>query len=302
MNASSMARLNPTRVPFRDGEIIAVAGATPDTTLVVLAPIAAALGLDWSAQFRRLKNNPVLKEGIAIRAIPSAGGQQDSICLPLSRLAFWLAAVSADRIHDVDSRERVILYQKEAADVLYRHFFEKASGQPTSPHGVPDVRDPAARKLLIESFVRMDELESEVGRLATANAELAPKASALDRIAAAHGSLCPTDAAKALKVRPKGLFSYLRKHGWIYKCHGGANYRGYQAKADAGLLEHKVITVDRADGSQKIVEQVLITTMGLTRLSHIVSRGCADMRGILVGRGVGPPALHDGKMWDSEHG
>ncbi len=138
--------------------------------------------------------------------------------------------------------------------------------------------------------------------MAIANAEPAPKASALDRIAAAHGSLCPTDAAKALKIRPMDLFRYLRNHGWIYKRYNGANYRDYQVKADAGLLEHKVIAVDRADGSQKIVEQVLITPRSLALLSQILSSGCTDARGILAGHDVGRPALHGGKMWDSEHG
>lgn len=302
MNALATSPPVPTRVPFRGGEIIAIAGDNPDTTLVVVAPIAASLGLDWSAQFRRLKRNPVLKEGLAIMAIPSAGGPQDSICLPLNRLSFWLATISADRIADADTRAKVILYQKEAADALHRHFFGKVVAQPASPAAVPDVRDPVARRLLIESLVRVDELESEVGRLSIANAAMAPKANALDRMAGSSGSLCPTDAAKGLKVRPTDLFTFLRNNGWIYKRSSGGHYLGYQGKVDAGLLEHRVTVLNRADGSRKTVEQVLITPKGLARLSEILSQGGAALPGIFVGREVGRPALPGGTMGGTGHG
>jgi hypothetical protein len=35
----------------------------------------------------------------------------------------------------------------------------------------------------------------------------------------------------------------------------------------AGHLEHKVTTVSRSDGSEKTVEQVLVTPKGLARLA-----------------------------------
>lgn len=42
---------------------------------------------------------------------------------------------------------------------------------------------------------------------------------------------------------------------------------------DLGLIayqEHKVTSVSRSDGSEKIVERVLVTTKGLARLAMIV--------------------------------
>lgn len=98
--------------------------------------------------------------------------------------------------------------------------------------------------------------------------ELAPKAEALDRIATAEGSLCVTDAAKALQRRPKELFSYLRQNHWIYRRTGSAHDIGYQSKVTAGLLEHKVTTVNRPDGSEKITEQVRVTPKGLAQLAQ----------------------------------
>lgn len=93
---------------------------------------------------------------------------------------------------------------------------------------------------------------------------------AFDRIAKADGSLCVTDAAKALQMRPKELFGWLRENGWIYKRPGSGHDLGYQSKTASGLLEHKVTTVLRADGSEKVTEQVRVTPKGLAKLAKLI--------------------------------
>jgi phage regulator Rha-like protein len=66
-------------------------------------------------------------------------------------------------------------------------------------------------------------LQSEQERLAMAEKieVIEPKADAFDRLSAADGSQCITDAAKALKIPPKDLFKKLHAMGWIYKRTGG---------------------------------------------------------------------------------
>jgi len=100
-------------------------------------------------------------------------------------------------------------------------------------------------------------------------AELSPKAEALDRIATADGSLCVTDGAKNLQVRPKDLFTYLRSNGWTYRRIGTDHDLAYQSKLTQGLLEHKVTTVYRSDGTEKITTQVRITPKGMTVLAKV---------------------------------
>lgn len=124
------------------------------------------------------------------------------------------------------------------------------------------LNNPAAmRGLLLTYTEKVLTLESKVG-------ELAPKAEALDRIATADGSMCITNAAKALQVQPKRLFSWLREHQWIYRRPGGSGYLAYQNRIQSGLLSHKVTTVERSDGTEKVVEQVLIAAKGLVKLSE----------------------------------
>lgn len=127
------------------------------------------------------------------------------------------------------------------------------------------LNDPAAmRGLLLTYSEKVLTLENKVG-------ELAPKAEALDRISTADvGSLCITNAAKALQVPPKKLFSWMQEHQWIYRRAGNSGWIAYQHRIQCGWLEHKVTTVERSDGTEKVVEQVLVTPKGLAKLSAFV--------------------------------
>ncbi len=127
-----------------------------------------------------------------------------------------------------------------------------------------DLNDPSQlRGLLLNYSEKAEKLERRVQ-------ELLPEAAALERISKADGSLNITEAAKALQVRPKDLFDYLSQNGWTYKRTGSSNWLGYQSKTMAGLLEHKVTTVLRSDGSEKVTEQVRVTPKGLTKLSALI--------------------------------
>lgn len=117
------------------------------------------------------------------------------------------------------------------------------------------------RSLLLENVEKRIELEGEIE-------EMRPQVQALERIAISEGSLCITDAAKALQIQPKALFSYLLEHRWIYS-RPGTGYIAYQDKLQSGVLEHKVTVVTRADGSEKTTTQVRVTPKGLARLAKL---------------------------------
>lgn len=126
-----------------------------------------------------------------------------------------------------------------------------------------DVRDP---RQLAQVAIQLIEVVREKDQVI---AELGPKAEALDRIATADGSLNITEAAKALQVRPKDLFSYLSAHSWIYRRPGAEHWLGYQNRVQSGDLEHKVTTVLRADGREKVTEQVRMTPKGLAKIAKL---------------------------------
>ncbi len=135
------------------------------------------------------------------------------------------------------------------------------------PDPMTVLNDPAAmRGLLLTYSEKVLALESKV-------AEQLPKVEALERISMANGSLCVTDAAKALQVQPKKLFGWLREHRWIYRRPGGSSWLGYQDRTMTGLLEHKVTTVQREDGTDKVVEQVRVTPKGLSKIAGELQAG-----------------------------
>jgi hypothetical protein len=106
---------------------VALHGATILAVLVDGLPhvsvrsLCEALGLDVQAQTRRIHRHPVLSQGVAVTATPSAGGDQQTACLPLSMLNGWLFGIQASRVRP-ELRERLVQYQRECFDVLARHF------------------------------------------------------------------------------------------------------------------------------------------------------------------------------------
>lgn len=88
--------------------------------------------------------------------------------------------------------------------------------KPATPPTLPDALRLASD--LVEQKAQEAQKRIAAG---TALAEAAPKAQALERIAQAQGSLCITDAAKALQVTPQTLFRLLQAEQWIYRRPGG---------------------------------------------------------------------------------
>ena len=128
---------------------------------------------------------------------------------------------------------------------------------------IPQTRSGALR-LAADLADQNQELSAQV-RVMT------PKVEALTRLALADGSLCITSAAKHLQVQPKFLFAWLSEHQWIYRRAGSSSWLGYQSRIQSGLLEHKVNTVERGDGSEKITEQCRITPRGLAKLAELLN-------------------------------
>lgn len=141
---------------------------------------------------------------------------------------------------------------------------ERLRGQPASdPMAV--LSDPAAmRGLLLTYTEKVIALEEKV-------AEQAPKVEGFDRIATySDGSFCIRDAAKNLQVQEKYLRQWLSEHDWIYRRPMGAGWLGYSDKLKAGLLEHKISTGTKPDGSSWTDTQVRVTAKGLAKLAIVL--------------------------------
>lgn len=92
---------------------------------VAMKPICENIGLDWKAQYDRIKRHAVLSEGMVMITTPSKGGEQQTICLPLDYLNGWLFGVEVNRVKP-QIRESLLQYQRECFRVLNEYFNPKA--------------------------------------------------------------------------------------------------------------------------------------------------------------------------------
>lgn len=119
-----------TTIPFHNSTLYVLAGETPETTMVAMKPVVDDMSLEWSGQRQKLERHPVLSTCTVVTPLQMPGDDQtrEHTFLPLNRFHFWLATIQPNRITDFDIREKVIVFQTEAADVLFDHFFGRAIG------------------------------------------------------------------------------------------------------------------------------------------------------------------------------
>ena len=107
-------------VPFRGDTLWAAKQG--DAVMVAIKPICESLSLDWEGQRQRIRRDAILNEGAFITKVPSDGGLQETVCLPLDLLTGWLFGVDDRRIRDPEVRAKVLAYKRECYRVLHAHF------------------------------------------------------------------------------------------------------------------------------------------------------------------------------------
>lgn len=158
----------------------------------------------------------------------------------------------------LDMAKELSMVERNEKGKQARQYFiecEKKAKDPMIALNDPEI----LRKTLLTYTEKVIELETTVKYQA-------PKVAALDRISTADGSMCITDAAKHLQVRPKDLFKWLSRNKWIYKRAGGKHWIAYQTILQKNLMKHKIMTTE-VDGKERVFEQVRITAEGLTKIA-----------------------------------
>lgn len=114
------------QVEFYGDELIAIR-ADDGHVYVSIRHLCDALGLDRTAQVRRIKRHRILEKGIrggAIMAPPgSGGGTQQANLLRVDLVPLWLTGLDTGRVKD-EVRPKMEKYQEEVAKVLWEAFQE----------------------------------------------------------------------------------------------------------------------------------------------------------------------------------
>lgn len=105
-------------VPFH-GETI-TAFETPAGVYVAVAPLCERLGVSRQGQSSKLNADP-MRWSCKMFLLETAAGPRETLCIPVNRIAAWLFTLNAKKVKP-EAREALLAYQREAADVLDRHF------------------------------------------------------------------------------------------------------------------------------------------------------------------------------------
>ncbi|ENN95365.1 phage regulatory protein/antirepressor Ant [Bartonella vinsonii] len=119
----------------------------------------------------------------------------------------------------------------------------------------------------------LNHLQNQIEQKDHVIAELEPKAKALEGLKRSDGLFGLIEAAKMLEVRPKDLTDYLRKHDWVYRRAPGAPLLPYQDKIKKGFMDCPAITIQRPDGTEKVLPSTKITSRGLACLREQIHGG-----------------------------
>lgn len=123
------------------------------------------------------------------------------------------------------------------------------------------LNDPSAMRGLLLTYTE------KVIALEASNKAMQADVETLERIADSNGTFNRTTTAKMLGVTPHTLIRWMRTNGWTYKRTGCDDDIAYQSKIAAGLLEHKIRTGPRPDGTEWSSTSVRVTPRGLTMLA-----------------------------------
>ncbi len=103
-------------------------------------------------------------------------------------------------------------------------------------------------------------------------ANLKPKAMALESLQRHNGLFGLTEAAKILEMQPKQFIQFLQEKGWVYRRAAGGNLLPYQDKIQKKLMDCPTITLQTANGIEKVIPCAKITAKGIGVLSQELKR------------------------------
>ena len=87
-----------------------------------MKPIVEDMGLTWEAQARKLRDNRD-RWGMINMIIPSASGNQDTLCMPVRKLPAFFDSINPNKVRP-ELRDRIRLYQDECDDALWNYWIK----------------------------------------------------------------------------------------------------------------------------------------------------------------------------------
>ncbi|MEM7336327.1 MAG: phage antirepressor N-terminal domain-containing protein [Chloroflexota bacterium] len=119
----SLKSIQQKQIEFQDEQITAVMVQDEngrENVYVPLRPLVEGMGLDWSAQYRRIKKNIVLRE-VCTSVVVTTTQARETLCIPISHLNGFLFGINANRVK-ANIRPLLLAYQQNCYRVLFDAF------------------------------------------------------------------------------------------------------------------------------------------------------------------------------------
>lgn len=112
--------------------------------------VCDGIGIDRKTQQRKIESDP--KYRVGHMTLPSKGGIQRSVAIPVTQLDAWLSSINANKVRE-DLRDDLLKYQKECMDALHSYWNQGVAINPR--HANPAWREARAEGI----SVRNDETD-----------------------------------------------------------------------------------------------------------------------------------------------
>ena len=142
------------------------------------------LGMNWRSQLRKFRSG-ILAKGVALKAIPSAGGEQQMQTLKLGHFAHWLLGIDPRKVPQ-EKRTRLVAMQEALLDAIERQL-EQMFGLP----GMPEAEELLTLPMPPEPLRRMEPGECMAAREEVLSDPVAFQAARMLRLGLAATKVAP---------------------------------------------------------------------------------------------------------------
>lgn len=104
-----------------------IAARLPDGRIgATISNMCSILQMDVASQVRRIREDETIADCLVqVQIETETRGPQAMGVLVAWAIPFWLSGIQLSRVKDIDKREAIAYFKKEAANVLYAHFSQR---------------------------------------------------------------------------------------------------------------------------------------------------------------------------------
>lgn len=103
--------------------------STSDEQMVAIRPICEALGIDYSRQLKKIKEDDDLCSVVGVTpTVAGDGKEREMACLPIRYIFGWLFTINPMNVKP-EAQEAVRAYRRACYDALYDYFFKQPMKQ-----------------------------------------------------------------------------------------------------------------------------------------------------------------------------